>query len=230
MTISSINQSSALSSLLANYATTNLSTASTTADTQQASDTSSISDFASLLSSSTTSLEDLIAQRKELLTQKNSATTDDTIALIQAQLDSINEQLAEALSSYDTSSTYNYSSTTDATDLWSTSTSDSDSDSLTNSFMQIINVGVLQALGKAQQQLSTRANSLQATVEADSTNTTAASALQNVQQDLSLINTQYNSLLSSTTNSSTSSNNLWSSLTSSSALKQYETEQKVSSI
>lgn len=229
MTISSITQSSALSSLLANYATNNLSTSSTTEDAQQTSDTSSISSFASLLSASTTSLEDLIAQRKELLTQKSNATTDDTVALIQAQLDSINEQLAEALSSDDTSSTYNYSSTADTTDLWSSSTSDSDSDNLTDSFMQIVNVGVLQALGKAQQQLSTRAESLQATVEADDTNTTAASALQNVQQDLSLINTQYNSLLSSTTGSSTS-NSLWSALTSSSALKQYETEQKVTSI
>lgn len=229
MTISSITQSSALSSLLANYATNNLSTSSTTEDAQQTSDTSSISSFASLLSASTTSLEDLIAQRKELLTQKSNATTDDTVALIQAQLDSINEQLAEALSSDDTSSTYNYSSTADTTDLWSSSTSDSDSDNLTDSFMQIVNVGVLQALGKAQQQLSTRAESLQATVEADDTNTTAASALQNVQQDLSLINTQYNSLLSSTTGSSTSTS-LWSALTSSSALKQYETEQKVASI
>lgn len=230
MTISSINQSSTLSALLANYATSSLSTASTTADTQQASDTSAISDFASLLSSSSTSLEDLIAQRKELLAQKSNTTTEDTAALIQAQLDSINEQLAEALSSYDTSSTYNYSSTADTTDLWSSSTSDSDSDSLTDSFMQFINVGVLQALGKAQQQLSTRAQAIQETVEADSTNTTAASALQNIQQDLSLINTQYNSLLSSTTDSSTSSNSLWSALTSSSALKQYETEQKATSI
>lgn len=227
MSVSSITNLSALNDLLSTYNANQMTSNTTTSSTDSlssllGSDTSTISSFAALLSQATNttatvsmaSTSDLLTQRTALMNQKSEATSDADVETIQTQLDAINEQLAQALESSLTSSTtnnYNYSSGTDS--FWSLSGDENDNDDgLSSMMMQSMNVSMLNSLNQAQTKLSERAASLQKIVAADSTNTAAATELQKVQNNLSTVSNQYNSLLTSSTGSSTSTSNLLSSL------------------
>ena len=230
MSISSISNTT-LQQLLGNYNSSTSSTNSTDSTTNTLSsllgaDSSSVSSFASLLSNATntTSTSDLLAERKQLITQKSNATSEDQLTAIQSQLDAVNEKLAATLSndeSTDYSSLYNY----DTTNYWGTSSDDDSMSDLMSYATQSLNLGILQALGTAQQQLKTREAAIQKTVDSDSSNTVASEQLEKVQDNLSLINSSYSSLLSTFTNTSTTStsSSLLDALNASSSLQQYQT-------
>lgn len=231
MSISSINNT-ALQQLLTNYTNTSSSISNDSTENTLAlllgTDSSSVSSFASLLSNSTstTTTSDLLAARKELMTQKSNATSEQQLTTIQSQLDAVNEQLAEALANYeatDYSSLYSY----DTSSYYDTSSSDDTTSDLMSYAMQSLNLNVLQALGTAQQQLKTREAAIQKTVDEDGGNTTANEQLEKVQENLNVINSSYSTLLSTftstNTNSSSTSSSLLDALNASSALQQYET-------